>query len=85
MANSNTRKRKEQRWRAMEKRCALSYFENLSDEITGKLMDLPHPKLDGKFWNNDPDMPHSLWTYVWWLCQQGYENKARQLVDALPT
>ncbi len=83
MANVQTRKRKEQRERAMCKRSARRYFESLSKEITNKLMDLPHPKLQGKFYNNDPDMPHSLWTYVWWLTEQGYEDKARKEVNAV--
>jgi len=85
MANDLTRKRRQQRERAMFKRHALSYFQNLSDDIAGKLMDMPHPKLDGKFVDNDPDFPHSMFTYVWWLCSKGYELKARRIVDALPS
>jgi hypothetical protein len=83
MANASTRRRREQRLHASYQASAMSYWESLSDEVTDKLMDLPHPKLQGKFVNDDPDFPHSMFTYVWWLCQKGYELKARKEVDAI--
>lgn len=83
MANTATRRRKEQRLHASYVKHAMSYWDTLSDEVTNKLMDLPHPKLQGKFVDGDPDFPHSMFTYVWWLCQKGYALKARKEVDAI--
>ena len=85
MANFQTRKRREQRLHASDVKQSMSYWDSLSDDITDKLMDLPHPKLQGKFVDDDPDFPHSMFTYVWWLCRKGYELKARKEVDAVST
>ena len=85
MANYSTRRRWEERIAASDRKYAMQYWDSLSDEITNKLLDLPHPKLQGKFVDDDPDFPHSLFTYVWWLCRHGYELKARKEVDALQT
>lgn len=79
MANSLTRKRREQRERSSKKRFAMQYYYDLPDEVVYKLMDIPHPKLTGEAF---PDVPHSMYTYVMWLCQQGYEQKAKDVVNA---
>ena len=79
MANDSTRKRRNQRMRRINITCALHWFNNLPDEIVSSLMHTPHPKLSGDLYE---DVPHSLWTYVMWLCQHDYENKARKIVYA---
>jgi hypothetical protein len=79
MANALTKQRKEQRAMSSRKRFAMYYYYNLPDDVVFKLMDIPHPKLTGEVY---PDVPHSMYTYVMWLCQQGYEQKAKEVVDA---
>ena len=82
MANALTKRRARQREHASFVSQSMSYWHSLDDSIKIGLQDYPHPKLDGQYCDKDLDIPHSLFTYVMWLCQHGYENKARKEVNA---
>ena len=74
MANDRTRKRREQRWRASWRNTAQTWAAHLSDDVIDQLCLIDHPKIkaDG----------HSMYSYVLWLCSQGYLNKAKEVVLA---
>jgi hypothetical protein len=74
MANTQTRKRKEQRWRQSERSCALLWLERQSDETLDALAGADHPKLKAD--------DQSLLSYVYWLINHNYITKAKEIVNA---
>jgi hypothetical protein len=69
-----TAKRREQRWRKTERELTLQWLEKQPNAVLDALAASDHPKLT--------EDEHSMLSYVYWLIEHNYTNKAKEIVNA---
>ena len=74
MANHQTKQRRNQRSKQSDVNYAVWWAERLPGSVKDALSLLDHPKFK--------EDHHSMYSYVLWLCQKGYLNKAQEVVNA---